>query len=424
MGAQEPQSRVGHRRHAGRAVLVALAIALAVLALSTPAHAAGSPVRPFAAERPDFLPAVDAVVFHEGAIYLGLRDDQNASGIGTWRRLDPDHSLRDIGSHDPTPGALAALVDRGNACVPGAPDRCFRPAPDAWGVEASSDGGETWALDRAFTVRQVKRLTQRGSFFDPPTTHDVAVGMWGGELVVIAANDIDGVAIQTLQRDLNEVQPAPETWERFSVTHGEGDRLYPLPVPSDSPMDLGFVIPFIVGTFLVGLSFAAIILGAVSVEPRSRGARIAGRIGGAVLIMATVLTGLLFLALSAPPPASTGAMMLWPLGLIFGGPFLIGLTVSSIAALGWHSGTTALARAGLPALISVAGGALALATVWGAELLGFPDLADVVMESWWLLALLYSVVGAVICLAVMRTRRSRDVRTPATASGSVTFMPG
>ena len=155
-------------------------------------------------------PKVDTVTSVDGVAYVAFDADYLAEA---W-------AMSSDGVHfvwaSPEEVSAAGLgVDRfpeptPQACVPDAPDTCFRITPNAIGVEASATGGAKWRPEWSLTAAQLAQIASDTWNYDRPAvaaefaSSGVAIVGSGASFQVYVANGRDGFA----------VRDADGTWRR------------------------------------------------------------------------------------------------------------------------------------------------------------------------------------------------------------------
>lgn len=100
-------------------------------------------------------------------------------------------------SFDPPAVEYGPVEEQTEDCVPSDPSRCFRVLEGATGIEASTDGGRSWAVDWALSPNQVKTLEHAyGRPSESFVTHGVGVAETSNGFVVIAGNGTDGFVVR------------------------------------------------------------------------------------------------------------------------------------------------------------------------------------------------------------------------------------
>ncbi|ATO15006.1 hypothetical protein CO540_15205 [Micromonospora sp. WMMA2032] len=176
-----------------------------------------------------YADAVDAAVV-DGRLVAGIGESQGASADPPWRWRISD----DAGAtwRDPAPAEEETLragserTDR-RACLPAAPQRCYRWLPGRIRVEESDDAGRTWRLSWQVTEEQRELLRARyqeaGSAGERIAGQDLAVlDVTGGRHVVLVANGRDGFALRDPDGG----------WRRIGFADDQGEGPPPLGVIS------------------------------------------------------------------------------------------------------------------------------------------------------------------------------------------------
>lgn len=241
-----------HKGNLARGAVTAFLAALTAAALlqALPAPASASTPSPPETE-------VMAVVDARGSVFLGLAFDGSTLDTLTWYRLSEDLSLTPLSGRDPSAAALESMRSDGPACTTAERSECFRPTQNRWGVDISSDGGQTWVRELALLDRQIARMTV--IWYDhPPVTTDVAAVMWNGEPRVVVANSYSGIAMRSADGDWQRYDvDVPEAWDEVQV-----GQVSPISMPPNHLLTAGMVILHLLFAPFACGAVAAIVTGA------------------------------------------------------------------------------------------------------------------------------------------------------------------
>ncbi len=417
-----------------RATRIVLTLGLVLAVAGTPAHAKEEPVG--APPSRGEIPSVGLVTVIDGAIYADVYSNETRTYADEWLRLDADLSVTPVPESDRLLDEQRLVREKESACLPDAPDVCFRASPEyRWRVERTDDGGETWEPDLSMTRREYTRMITEiygWHGWGGSTVQNVVVGTWGGELVVVASGEESGLLVKYLGD--HGAEDGSGSWVRYTIDgFPPGGTLTPAPMPDDSPYDTADIRLVWLITLVVGSVFASLVLGATSVlagSDRKHNARWRRGIafGASVVVLGVILAAWSSQETNALRPATQEAAIWavekgmlspphWPFAVFIGGPVLIGLAYAAVLALGWHAGKGLVNRVAVPVLITAASGLAAWGLVGFVDSLGLTDAADRVMDLWWVVTLVLTVGTP---LVVLRIKGSRTVEpTPAPVEESV-----
>lgn len=376
MLAHQSHTRGRARRAAG--ALLAAVIAAATLVLANPA--------PASAYQPGDRESIKDVTGWDGAVYVYVYSYFESDGV--WLRLEPDLTLEPLGPGDPGSAFLTSQSRSDSTCLPPDESPCFRPTPGRWGVDVSNGPDGPWQPELAVTDGQWQQITDEwdGEYWAPPSpeTVSVSVVMWNGEPAVIAANEVDGIAIRGAKGD----------WQRYRHSgYAESLTFRAKSIPSAFPVGNPVVPVFVFA------AVAAIVTGAARRRKRGVLGYVAGGVFGTLLGAVTLLAG----AAAVATAHWSSAGFPYPLQMIVLPGFLAltaGSAALAIATFGWHVGSRGRDTVGVPLLIAVGSAVTAMAAIWGVDAVAGGDAATWLFDWRAALTLAITLVASLVVVVV------------------------